>query len=136
MLDVSIKRPNVLGFPGDSVVKNPPANAGDVSSIPGSGRFLWRRKWQPTAVFLPGKAPLDKGDWQTKSMVLQRVGRDLATRQEQEAQGVGYGPFLSPVHSLMGERDKTKSRTASTVQELTNSGWSKCYEGNDVGRKS
>ena len=27
-----------LGFPGGSEVKNPPANAGDVSSIPGSGR--------------------------------------------------------------------------------------------------
>ena len=29
----------LLGFPGDSVVKNPPANnAGDVGSIPGMGR--------------------------------------------------------------------------------------------------
>ena len=27
-----------LGFPGGSVVKNPPANAGDTGSIPGSGR--------------------------------------------------------------------------------------------------
>ena len=26
------------GFPGGSVVKNPPANAGDLSSILGSGR--------------------------------------------------------------------------------------------------
>ena len=26
------------GFPGGSVVGNPPANAGDTSSIPGSGR--------------------------------------------------------------------------------------------------
>ena len=26
-------------FPGGSVVKNPPANAGDVGSIPGSGRL-------------------------------------------------------------------------------------------------
>ena len=26
------------GFPGDSVVKSPYANAGDVGSIPGSGR--------------------------------------------------------------------------------------------------
>ena len=26
-----------MGFPGGSVVKNPPANAGDVGSIPGSG---------------------------------------------------------------------------------------------------
>ena len=28
------------GFPGDSVVKNPPANVGDAGSIPGSGRSL------------------------------------------------------------------------------------------------
>jgi len=27
-----------LGFCGDSVVKNPPANAGDTGSIPGPGR--------------------------------------------------------------------------------------------------
>ena len=29
---------NSVGFPGDSVVKNPPVNAGDVGSTPGSGR--------------------------------------------------------------------------------------------------
>ena len=28
----------VRGFPGGSVVKNPPANTGDMGSIPGSGR--------------------------------------------------------------------------------------------------
>ena len=28
-----------MGFPGDSVVKNPPANAREVGSIPGLGRF-------------------------------------------------------------------------------------------------
>ena len=42
-----------------TVVKNPPAPAGDVrdeGSIPGSGRFPWRRKWQPTPVFLPGES--------------------------------------------------------------------------------
>ena len=27
-----------MGFPGDAVVKNLPANAGDAGSIPGSGR--------------------------------------------------------------------------------------------------
>ena len=42
--------------PGGSVVKNPPANAGDMGSIPGSGRFPWRRKWPPTPIFLPGKS--------------------------------------------------------------------------------
>ena len=38
------------------MVKNLPDNAGDVSLIPGLGRFCWRRKWQPTPVFLPGKS--------------------------------------------------------------------------------
>ena len=43
------------GFPGGSMVKNPPASAGDLGSIPMSGRSL-RRKWQLTQVFLPGKS--------------------------------------------------------------------------------
>ena len=34
----------------------------DVGSITGSGRFPWSRKWQPTPVFLPGKA-MDRGAW-------------------------------------------------------------------------
>ena len=38
------------------MVKNPPANAGDKGLIPGSGKFPWRRKWQPIPVFLPGKS--------------------------------------------------------------------------------
>ena len=45
-------------LPGGSVVKNPPANAGDaedVGSIPGQGRFLQSRKVQPTPECLPEK---------------------------------------------------------------------------------
>ena len=41
------------------VVKNPPASTediGDIGLIPGSGRFPWRRKWQPAPVFLPGES--------------------------------------------------------------------------------
>ena len=38
------------------MVKNLPANAGDAGLIPGWGRFPWRRNWQPTPVFLPGKS--------------------------------------------------------------------------------
>ena len=34
-----------------SVVQNPPVNVGDRGSIPGLGRFPWRRKWQPNPVF-------------------------------------------------------------------------------------
>ena len=44
------------GFPGGSVVKKSPASAGDLGLTPGSGRLPWRREWQPTPVFLPGKS--------------------------------------------------------------------------------
>ena len=56
------------GFPGGSVVKNLPDNAGDADSIrklsvviiqSGSysvRKLSWRRQWQPTSVFLPGKS--------------------------------------------------------------------------------
>ena len=45
----------MLGFPGGSVVKNQPANAGDMDSVPGL-EDPQRRKWQTTPVFLPGKS--------------------------------------------------------------------------------
>ena len=46
-----------LGFPGDAVMKNPPANAGDLGSgsISESGRSPGGGAWQPTPVFLPGE---------------------------------------------------------------------------------
>ena len=45
-----------LGFCGSPAGKEPAYNAEDPGSIPGSGRFPWRRAWQPTPVFLPGKS--------------------------------------------------------------------------------
>ena len=41
------------------VVKNLPANAGDIKSCrfnPWVRKIPWNRKWQPTPVFLPGEA--------------------------------------------------------------------------------
>ena len=40
------------------MVKKAPAKAGgagDLGSIPWVRKIPWRRKWQPTSVFLPGK---------------------------------------------------------------------------------
>ena len=54
--DFFYSRPRDWGFPGGSVVENPPANAGDTGSIPGLGRSPWRRVWQPTPIFLPGES--------------------------------------------------------------------------------
>ena len=45
------------GFPGGSVVKNPPANERECwrhGFNPWVKKTPWRRKWQPTPVFLPG----------------------------------------------------------------------------------
>ena len=58
LLSFSIPCSAKIGLPSVTVVNNLPANAQearDVGLIPGSGRFPWRRKWQPTPVFLPGK---------------------------------------------------------------------------------
>ena len=49
-----------LGFPGGSDNKEPTCNSGDQGSIPGPGRFPWRREWLPTPVFLP-ENPMDRG---------------------------------------------------------------------------
>ena len=45
------------GFPSDSVIKNPPVNAGDTGS-----KIPWRRKWQPTPVFFLEKNGHSSGD--------------------------------------------------------------------------
>ena len=52
------------GFPSGSECKESACNAGDPGSIPRSERFPWRRKWQPTPVFLAWKNPMDREAWQ------------------------------------------------------------------------
>ena len=69
-----------MGFPGSSVVKNPPANAGDPGSIPGSGRFPWRRVRQPTPVFLPEKS---HGQRRAAVYGVAKESDSLATQQQQ-----------------------------------------------------
>ena len=41
------------------MVKNPPANAGDMQYglDPWVGKIPWKRAWQPTPGFLPGESP-------------------------------------------------------------------------------
>ena len=50
-----------MGFPGGSVVKNPPADAKELGAIPGFGRS-WRVKWQPTQYSCLGN-PMDRRAW-------------------------------------------------------------------------
>ena len=49
-------------FPGGSVVKNPPANAGDSGSIPGMGRSPGEGNGNPLQDSCLGN-PMDRGAW-------------------------------------------------------------------------
>ena len=53
------------GFPGSSAGKESTCIAEDPSSIPGSGRFPWRRDSLPTAVFMgfPGDSAGKESAW-------------------------------------------------------------------------
>ena len=50
------------GFPGGSVVKSPPANAGDPGSIPGSGRSPAEGNGNPLQ-YSHLENPSDRGAW-------------------------------------------------------------------------
>ena len=50
------------GFPSDSVVKNPPANLGDLSLIPGSGRSPGEGNGNPLQ-YSCLENPMDRGAW-------------------------------------------------------------------------
>ena len=52
-----------MGFPGGSEVKNPPANAGELGSIPGSGRSPREGNGNPLQYSCLGN-PMDRGAWQ------------------------------------------------------------------------
>ena len=51
-----------MGFPGGSVIKNPPADAGDESLILGSGRSPREEKGNPLQYSCLGN-PMDRGAW-------------------------------------------------------------------------
>ena len=63
--------------------KKPACNAGDPHSIPGSGRFPWRREWLPNSVFLPGEF---HGQRNLSAIVhgIQSIGHDWMTNQKQQ----------------------------------------------------
>ena len=63
-----------LGFPGGSVVKNLPSNAGDTGSIPESGRSPGGGNGNPLKYSCLENS-MDRGAW-WESMQLQRAGHD------------------------------------------------------------
>jgi len=72
-----------VGLPGGSVVKNPPANAGNTGSIPGSGRFPGEGHGNPLQYSCVGN-PMDAGAWWATVHGVTRVTHDLVTKEQQQ----------------------------------------------------
>ena len=68
------------GFPGGSVVKNMACQWRRYRFNSWMGMILWRRKWQPTLVFLPGKSHGQRSLAGYSPWGCQRVRHDLVTK--------------------------------------------------------
>ena len=76
------------GFPGGSVVNNPPANAGDVSLIPGSRRSPGEGNGTP--VFLPGKSHGQRTLTGLQSTGSKRGGHNCEAKQQHNSMTTNY----------------------------------------------
>ena len=65
--------PPQRGFPGGSVVRNPPAIAGNALSVPGLGRSVGEANDNPLQYSCLGN-PMDRGAWWA---TVQRVAEEL-----------------------------------------------------------
>ena len=79
LLSVTFKVNTSLAFPGGSVIKNPPANAGNMGSIPGSGRSHGEVNDNLLQRSCLGN-PMDRGAWQVTVHGVTRVGNNNKTR--------------------------------------------------------
>ena len=68
-----------MGFPGGSDGKESACDAGDPSSIPGSGRSPGEGNGSPLQ-YSCLENPMDRGDWWATVRGVARVGQDLATK--------------------------------------------------------
>ena len=73
-----------MGFPDGSGVKNPPANAGDMALIPGSGISPGEGNGN-TLQYSCLENPMNRGAWWVTVQGVARVGHNLATKQQQRS---------------------------------------------------
>ena len=75
-----------MGFPGDSMIKNLPANAGDVGWIPRLGRSPGEgndNQLQSSCL----ENPMDRGAWQA---TVHGVAEELDTTEQQQTAAATY----------------------------------------------
>ena len=72
-----------ISFPGESMVKNPPANSGEAGSIPGSGRPPGEGNGNPLQ-YSCLKNSMDRGVWWAIVHGCKRTGHNLKTKQQKQ----------------------------------------------------
>ena len=72
-----------MGFPGGSVVKNLPANAGDTDLIPGLGRSPAKGNGNPLQ-YSCLRSPMDRVAWWATVHGVTRLRHDLVIKQQQQ----------------------------------------------------
>ena len=115
--------------PGDSMLKNPPANAGDagdMGSIPGWGRSPEQRTRQPTPVFLPGESHGQRSLVGCSSLgfQLREPGRGTGHK---ESHSLGGRSWTSLISLRYGRRSLT-SRYLTFYEERKGPHWKQRIE--------
>ena len=82
----------LMGFPGGSVVKNPPANAGDPGSISGPGRSPGEEHGYPLH-YSCLENPTDRGTWQAAVRGITELDMTEHTRTHCFCLICSYGPL-------------------------------------------
>ena len=72
-----------MGFPGGSIVKDLPAKAGDVGSIPGLGRSPGEGNGNPLQ-YSCLENPMDRGAWQATVYGVTKKSDTMAEQQQQQ----------------------------------------------------
>ena len=74
----------MFDFPSGSMVKNLPANAGNLVMIPGLGRSSGERNGYPFQ-YSCLENPVDRGPWQPTVDGVKRAGHNLETKEQQQS---------------------------------------------------
>ena len=73
----------IQGFPGSSVIKNLPANTGDVGLISRSGRSLGEGNGNPLQ-YSCLENPIDRGDWWAIIHWIAKESQNLMTKHQKQ----------------------------------------------------
>ena len=80
----------MVGYPGDSVLKNPSANGGDTGLLPGLGRSPGEGNGKPLQ-YSCLRNPIDRGAWRATVRGVTRVGHDIAAKPQLLPEAIGPG---------------------------------------------